>query len=83
MDRKSLEPSNGSKCPINLLSNPNSPKMVVTPSESGSDIIEVDQAQVVNELSKLFGVNSIHILSVFYLLMGPHNIVKIPSDERR
>ena len=76
-----LELVGGGKKLINYLPNPSHPLPIVAPDESRSRLVKINQTCIANELLELSRVNAICILPTVYLLMGPHNALKVSSDK--
>ena len=82
MPKELIKPIDSSKRLINPLPNPDRPKTVVAPSEPRFGITKVNEAQVIDEIPELSGVDAIHKLPPIHLLVGPHNTVEVPDDKR-
>ena len=80
--KKMLELGGGGKHLINPLPNLGCPLLVVAPDEFGFSV-KVNQAQVIDKLSKIFGVNNLSVLPTAHLLVRSYNIVDILDDERK
>lgn len=78
-----LHPTSSTKHTINHLPNSGDAGPVVTPGEVRTRIAKINQTSIVHKLSKLFGVNDVHKLPAFYLLMGSYNVIEVTSNKRR